>query len=75
MNRPGFPQSRRWTSPQVAIWLSALIVTITLGILVVTNVVGPWVLLIQIGITVVVSLLAYRAQTERANRNADDHDE
>jgi hypothetical protein len=59
----------------VAIWLSALIVTIILGILVVVKVVGPWALLIGSAITMIVCLLGYRAESERAKRSADDHDE
>jgi len=58
-----------------AIWLLALVIVITVGILVVTKVIGSWALLISSGIVAVVGLLGYRAETERANRNADDHDE
>jgi Flp pilus assembly protein TadB len=59
----------------VAIWLFALVAMITIGILFVTKVVGSWALLVGSGIVVAVALLRYRAETERAKRNADDHDE
>jgi hypothetical protein len=72
MNRPGYLRNRRWTPLEVAIWFSALIVEITIVILVVTRVVGPWALLIGSGIVAAVSLLGYRAETEQKKRNADD---
>jgi hypothetical protein len=59
----------------VAIWLLALLVIITMGILVATKVIGSWALLVSSGIVAVVGLLGYRTETEQANRNADDHDQ
>jgi hypothetical protein len=59
----------------VAIWSSALIITIILGILLVTQVVGTWVILIQIGLAMGVSLLHFRVEIEQKKREADDHDE
>jgi heme/copper-type cytochrome/quinol oxidase subunit 3 len=59
----------------VAIWSSALIITIILGILFVTKVVGTWVVLIQCGLAMGVGLLHYRVETAQKKGNADDHDE
>lgn len=66
-------QSRRWTPLEFGIWLSALIVTITLVVLVVTDVVGSWALIVASAIAAAVSLLRYRAETEK--RKADNHNE
>jgi hypothetical protein len=41
----GYLQIRRLTPLEVKIWISALIVTIILGILFITKVVGTWVVL------------------------------
>jgi hypothetical protein len=57
------------------IWLTALIVTIILGVLVVTDAVGSWAALVPGAMGVVVGLWRYRVETERKKRNADDHDE
>jgi hypothetical protein len=65
-------QSRQWTPFEVGVWLSALIVTITLVALVATNVVGSWALIVACAIVAAVSLLRYRAETKREKRNADD---
>jgi heme/copper-type cytochrome/quinol oxidase subunit 3 len=59
----------------LAIWSSALIVTIILGVLFVTKVVGTWVILIQSGLAIGVGLWRYRVETEQKKRNADDKDE
>lgn len=61
---------RRWTRREFAIWLSALIVTFTLGGLAVTNVIGAWALLVSSMIVMIVGLLRYRAETERGKRNS-----
>lgn len=68
-------QSRRWTPLEVGICLSALIVTITLVVLVATDVVGSWALLVACAIAAAVSLMRYRAETEQKKRNADDQGE
>jgi hypothetical protein len=75
MIRPGYPRKRPWAPLEVAIWFLALIIMITVGILVVTKVVGPWALIFGSGIVAAVGLLRYRAETERANRNVDDHED
>ena len=51
--------------------LSALIVTITLGILVVTKVIGSWALIIMSAIAAVVGLLRYRSEAAQKKRDAD----
>jgi hypothetical protein len=68
-------QSRRLTPLEVRIWISALIVTIVLGILFITKVVGTWVVLIPGVLAMAVGLMRYRAETEQKKRNADDRGE
>ena len=68
-------QNRGFTPPEVRICLAALIVTIILGILFVTKVVGTWVVLIQCGLAIGVSLMRYRAEIEQKKRNAEDQGE
>jgi hypothetical protein len=68
-------QSRGLTPLEVRVCISALIVTIILGILFFTKVVGTWVVLIQGGLAMAVSLMRYRAETEQKKRNADDQGE
>lgn len=63
------------TPLEVGIWISALIVTIILGILFVTKVVGTWVVLIPGGLAMGVGLMRYRAETEQKKRNADNDNE
>jgi hypothetical protein len=70
---------RRWTRREIAIWLSALIVTLTLGVLAATDVVGAWVLVVQSVLVGIVGLLRYRAEIEEKKRgsgeaNAADQD-
>jgi hypothetical protein len=72
MNRPRYLWNRRWTRFQVAIWLSALLVVIAVGILVATKVIGSWALLISSGVVAIVGLLGYWDETERVNRNGED---
>jgi hypothetical protein len=71
----GYPKSRWWTSREVAIWLSALILTIILGIMFVTKVVGTWVVLIQGGLAMGVGLMRYRSEAAQEKRNAAARDE
>jgi hypothetical protein len=61
MKRPGYPRNRRWTRLEVAIWISALAFMVITGILVVTQVVGHWVLPVGGGIAAAVGLMRYRA--------------
>lgn len=72
---PGYLRNRGLTSLEVAISLFALAFMIIGGILVVTQVVGHWVLPVGGVIAAAVGLMRYRAETGRAKRNADDHDE
>jgi len=65
-------QGKRWTALEVGIWFSALIVTIILVILVATNVVGSWALIVACAIVAAVGLMRYRAETEQKKRNAND---
>jgi protein-S-isoprenylcysteine O-methyltransferase Ste14 len=75
MNRPGYQRMRQWTRLQVAIWLLALLFMIAAGVLLATNGSGSWAVLVGCGLVVVLGLLRYRAETERANRSTEDHDE
>jgi Flp pilus assembly protein TadB len=68
-------QRRGLTPLEVRICISALIVTITLVVLVATDVVGSWALLVACVIAGAVSLMRYRAETEQKRRAADDQDE
>lgn len=62
----------RWTALEVAIWLSALIITVTLGVLVVTDAVGSWVVVVPGAMGMIVGLWRYRAETEQKKRNPED---
>lgn len=66
-NRTGYHRGGWWTRLEAAIWLLALIIVITAGILVATNVVGPWALIISAAFVVVVSLHRYRVETKQTS--------
>jgi Flp pilus assembly protein TadB len=68
-------QRKRWTTPEVRIWFSALIVTIALVFLVATNLVGSWALIVACVIVAAVGLMRYRTETEQRKRDADDQGE
>ena len=72
MTKFGYLRRRGLTPVEVRIFFSALIVTITLVVLVATDVVGSWALLVACAIAMAVSLMRYRAETEQKKRNADD---
>jgi hypothetical protein len=74
MNMPGSARKWRWTRLTVTIWLLALLVVLAVVILVATGVIGSWALLVNSAIVLVVVLLGYRAETERPNQDADQHD-
>jgi hypothetical protein len=59
------------TPLEVRICLSGLIVTITLVILVATDVLESWALLVACGIAMAVSLMRYRAETEQKKRASE----
>jgi hypothetical protein len=63
-------RKRRWTRLELSIWISAVAFLIIAGILVVTQLVGDWVLLVGSGIGVAVSLMRYRAE-QRADPEVD----
>jgi hypothetical protein len=64
-----------WTPLEVTIWFLAIIFAIVAGILFLTEVIGPWVLIIEGAIATVVGLMRYSAETEQVKRNADDQGE
>lgn len=75
MSKFGYLRGRGWTAIEVAIWLIALIVMITVAILFAAGAVGSWALLVGIGIVAVVALLRYRAEAEQKKRSSDLHGE
>jgi hypothetical protein len=66
MVKPSRLKSLPWTRREIAVWVSALIAVITLGVLVITNVLGSWALIPASMIGSAVGLLRYRR--ERASR-------
>lgn len=60
----------RWTRLEVALWLSALVFTLTLGFLAAINVIGAWALIVQSVLVGIVGLLRYRAETEQKKRDS-----
>jgi hypothetical protein len=71
----GYLRRRGLTPLEIRIFLSALIVTITLVVLVATEVIGSWALLVMCAIAMAVSLMRYRAEIEQKKRNAEDQGE
>jgi|GEM_PF-4551797 len=72
--KAGYLKSRGWTRLEVAIWLFALAFVIILGILLVTEVVGHWVLPAGGLIVLALGLMRYQAETEQKKGNADNED-
>jgi hypothetical protein len=67
----GYLQNRHWTRLEVAIWLLALALMVTGGVLVLTQAGGYWVLAVGGVIVASLGLMRYRADAERRKRNAD----
>jgi Flp pilus assembly protein TadB len=63
-----------WSPLEVALWISGVLVLIIGGILLASNVVGSWVVILLGVISVALGLLRYRAQAEQKRRNADDRE-
>jgi Flp pilus assembly protein TadB len=70
--KAGYLKSRGWTHLEVAIWLFALVLVVIGGILLVTEVVGHWVLPIGGVIVLALGLMRYRAEAAQKRRNAGD---
>ena len=62
----------QWTRLEVGIWLAALIITITLGVLAVTDSVGSWAVLIPSAMGMIMALWRYRVETERKKQTLED---
>jgi membrane protein DedA with SNARE-associated domain len=62
----------RSTSLEVAIWLSAMILTVALGALVIMDAVDSWVVVVPGFMGVIVGLWRYRVETEQKKSSADD---
>jgi Flp pilus assembly protein TadB len=75
LKMPDYLRNRGLSRLEVAISLFALAFVIVGGILVVTQVVGHWVLPVAGGIAAAVGLMRYRAETEQKKRNTADPDE
>lgn len=73
--KAGYLKRRGWTRSEVAIWLFALAFVIIGGILLVTEVVGHWVLPVGGVIVLALGVMRYRAEAEQKRRNADDKGE
>jgi Flp pilus assembly protein TadB len=73
--KAGYLKRRGWTRLEVAICLFALAFVILCGILLVTQVVGHWVLFVGPVIVLSLGLMRYRSEAERTKRNADDYAE
>ena len=65
----------QWTPLEVAIWVSALIVTITLGVLFVTGAVGSWVVVVPGAMGVIVAAWRYRVEMKRKKQTPRDQSE
>lgn len=64
VNRSVYVGGRRWTRLEVAIWFFALAFVIASGILLVTQAVGHWVVLVGGMIAVTLGLMRYRAENQ-----------
>jgi hypothetical protein len=70
--KAGYLTNQGWTRLEVAIWLFALTFAIVSGILLVTEVVGHWVLPVGGVIVLGLGLMRYRAEAKQKKRNAND---
>jgi hypothetical protein len=52
-----------WTRFEIVLWLSALVVALALGSLAVTDVLGPWALMLASLICIAVGLMRYLRET------------
>jgi Flp pilus assembly protein TadB len=71
----GYLNRRGWMRGEVAIWIFALAFAIMGCILLVTEVVGHWVLPVGGVIVLALGLMRYRAETRQKRRNAGDRNE
>jgi predicted anti-sigma-YlaC factor YlaD len=62
----------KWTPLEIAIWLSALAVTIILGIMVVTEAIGSWAGIVPGAMGVLLALWRYRVEAERKKQTPED---
>jgi fatty acid desaturase len=60
-----------WTRREVLIWLSALILAVILGVLIVTNVLGSWALLVAPFLASGVGLMRFRAEKQRLDEGPE----
>jgi hypothetical protein len=72
VNKPGYLRSLGRTRLEVSIWLFAVAFMITSGILLITDKVGHWVILVGGLIAAGLGLMRYRSEAAQKKRNADD---
>lgn len=77
VNQTNAPVSRegQWTPLEVGIWISTLIITITLGGLVVTDSVGTWAVVVPGAMGVIAALWRYRVEAVRKKQSPEDRSE
>lgn len=63
MAKPSGLISHPWTRLEIAVWLSALVVVIALVVLVITNVLGPWAIILASVIGSAVGWMRYQRET------------
>lgn len=71
----GYLERRGWTRPEIAVWVVSLTFVVIMGILLITQVAGHWVLLLGGAIVLALGWMRYRAENEQKKRSADDQDE
>lgn len=63
---------KEWTPLEIAIWLSALVVTLVLGVLMATDAIGSWVVIVPGAMGVIMALWRYRVEAERKKQTPED---
>lgn len=63
MIKPSCLITHPWPRVEIAVWISALMAVITLEVLVIINVFGPWALILASVIGGAVGLMRYRRET------------
>jgi hypothetical protein len=75
MAKIGFPRNNPWTPLERAIWLLSVVFFIVAGVLLVAKESASWAVLTVSMLVVALGVVRYRAEPERPNRDADEHDE
>lgn len=64
-----------WTHWESAVWLTALIATIAVGVLLVTDAVGSWAVLVPSVLGMIMALWRYRVEAKRKKHAPEDQSE